>query len=149
MFSASPFVTVLSVIIFLFVTTMVAQRVVFPRLPGTDVAKFPLVTVIAQMLAYFAVFAFMAMLAKRSGAPSFWPAVRWNWPVSWPLFLAGGAVMAFALQGLAHVLPMPKELPIDRFFQTPLKPGHCHCLGSPWRRCSKSSSSVGFFILSW
>lgn len=100
---------------------MVAQRVVFPRLPGTDVAKFPLVTVIAQMLAYFAVFAFMAMLAKRSGAPSFWPAVRWNWPVSWPLFLAGGAVMAFALQGLAHVLPMPKELPIDRFFQTPLE----------------------------
>jgi hypothetical protein len=26
-------------------------------------------------------------------------------------------VLAISLQGLAHLLPMPKELPIDRFFQ--------------------------------
>jgi hypothetical protein len=114
-------VSVISIIIFLFATTLVAQHVVFPGLPATDVAKFPLVSVIAQMLAYLAVFAMMAMLARHSGGPSFLTAVRWNWPMAWPLYLAGGAVMAFALQGLAHVLPMPKELPIDRFFQTPLE----------------------------
>jgi membrane protease YdiL (CAAX protease family) len=27
--------------------------------------------------------------------------------------------LSFALQGIAHVLPMPKELPMDRFFRTP------------------------------
>ena len=27
-------------------------------------------------------------------------------------------MLAFGLQGLAHLLPIPKELPIDRFFQT-------------------------------
>src|SRR5437868_15145331 len=31
----------------------------------------------------------------------------------------GGVVLAFGLQAVAHFLPMPKELPIDRFFQTP------------------------------
>jgi membrane protease YdiL (CAAX protease family) len=110
--------TIISIILFLFASTLVAQRLLFPRLPAGDVAKFPLVTVIAQMLAYFAVFAFMTVLARRSGAPSSWEAIRWNWPRSWPLYLAGGAVLAIVLQGLAHVLPMPKELPIDRFFQT-------------------------------
>lgn len=113
--------TVLAIIIFLFASTLVAQRLLFPRMPGSEVAKYPLVTVAAQMLAYLAVFALMIVFATRSGALSFWAAVRWNWPTSWPLYLAGGAALALALQGLAHVLPMPKELPIDRFFQTPLE----------------------------
>ncbi len=113
--------TILSIIVFLFASTLAAQHLLFTRQPATDVAKYPLVTVTAQMLAYCVLFAFMVVLAKRSGALSFWAAIRWNWPTSWPLYLAGGAVLAFVLQGLAHVLPMPKELPIDRFFQTPLE----------------------------
>jgi uncharacterized protein len=114
-------VTVVSIVIFLFTTTLGVQRLLFPRLPVSEVAKYPLVTVSAQTFAYFVVFAFMFFLARRGGAVSFFAAVRWNWPVSWPLYLGVGVALAFALQGLAHVLPMPKELPIDRFFQTPLE----------------------------
>jgi uncharacterized protein len=113
--------TVIAIMLFLFGSTLVAQRFFFARLPASEVAKFPLVTVIAQMLAYCVMFFFMIALAKRSGALSFWEAIRWNWPASWPLYLAGGAVLALSLQGLAHVLPMPRELPIDRFFQTSLE----------------------------
>lgn len=113
--------TILAVIVFLFASTVGAQRLLFRHLPASEVAKYPLVTVVAQLLAYVAVLVFMIALTKRNGAVSFWAAIRWNWPSSWPLYLAGGAVLAMALQGLAHVLPMPKELPIDRFFQTPLE----------------------------
>ena len=113
--------TLVTIIVFLFATTLISQRLLFPHQPTSEVAKYPLVTVMAQMLAYFIVFGFMIAVAKRTGAPSFLAAIRWNWPTSWPLYLGGGAVLAFALQGLAHVLPMPKELPIDRFFQTPLQ----------------------------
>jgi len=87
----------------------------------TEVAKFPLVTVAAQFLAYLLLFAFMVVIAKRSGTRSFWAAIRWNWPIGWPVYLLIGLVLAISLQGLAHVLPMPKELPIDRFFQTTLE----------------------------
>jgi uncharacterized protein len=113
--------TVITIIVFLFASTLAAQRLLFPRLPAGEVAKYPLVTVIAQMLAYLVVFAFMIVLAKRGGALSFFAAIRWNWPPLWLLYLIAGATLAFALQGLAHLLPMPKELPIDRFFQTPLE----------------------------
>ncbi len=114
-------ITLIGIIVFLLASTLVAQHLLYPRVSASDVAKYPLVTVAAQMLAYFVVFVFMIVLAKRNGAFSFWAAIRWNWPTSWPLYLAGGVVLALGLQGLAHVLPMPRELPIDRFFQTPLE----------------------------
>ena len=110
--------TIFLIIVFLLMTTLVAQRVLFPNVPTMEVAKFPLVTVVAQLLAYFAVLAFMVLLVKRGHREPFWQAIRWNWPRNWIVYLGFGVVMAVALQGLAHFLPMPKELPIDRFFQT-------------------------------
>ena len=112
--------TVLAIFVFLFVSTLIAQRLLFRHLPVTEVAKFPLVTVAAQFMAYLVLFAFMVVIVRRGGARSFWAAIRWNWPIGWPVYLLTGLGLAISLQGLAHVLPMPKELPIDRFFQTTL-----------------------------
>ncbi len=113
--------TILAIFVFLFAGTLAAQRLLFPHLPVTEVAKFPLVTVAAQFLAYLVLFAFMIVIVRRGGTRSFWAAIRWNWPIGWPVYLLIGLVLAISLQGLAHVLPMPKELPIDRFFQTTLE----------------------------
>jgi membrane protease YdiL (CAAX protease family) len=110
--------TVLSIVIFLFGTTLAAQRLLFPHLPLVEVAKFPLVTVAAQLLAYVVVLAIMITLVQRGHRQPFWSTIRWNWPTNWPLYLFVGFMLALALQGLAHLLPMPKQLPIDRFFQT-------------------------------
>jgi CAAX protease family protein len=110
--------TILAIVVFLFATTLAAQRLVFPSLPPMEVAKFPLVTVAAQILAYLAVLVLMIALVKRAHGQPFWRAIRWNWPRNSLLYLLGGVALAFGLQGLAHLLPMPKELPIDRFFQT-------------------------------
>ncbi len=110
--------TFVSIVVFLLATTLAAQRLVYPKLAIVEVAKYPLVTVLAQFLAYLLVLGFMVSLVKRAPGQRFWQAVRWNWPRNWFAYLVAGLVLSVGLQGFAHLLPMPKELPIDRFFQT-------------------------------
>jgi uncharacterized protein len=113
-------VTLAGILVSLFGVTFAAQQFLFPRTEFTEVARYPLVTVAAQLLAYIAVLAFMVSIVSER-RQHFWQTVRWNWPARWPTFLLGGVVLSVALQGLAHLLPMPKEMPIDRFFSTPLE----------------------------
>jgi membrane protease YdiL (CAAX protease family) len=75
--------------------------------------------VAGQGLAYLFILAFMVSIVKREPSRDFWQAIRWNWPKHWSNFVLAGMALSFALQGIAHVLPMPKELPMDRFFRTP------------------------------
>ena len=110
--------TLVSIVFFLTVITYAAQRWLYPKLPLVEVAKFPLITVAAQLLAYLLILAYMASLVTRHPRKPFWQSVCWNWPANWSAYLLAGVVLSFGLQGLAHLLPMPKELPIDRFFQT-------------------------------
>jgi uncharacterized protein len=110
--------TVLTIIVFLFAVTYAAQRLVYPKVTIADVAKYPIVTVLAQLLAYLFMLVAMVSIVKGGLGQGFWKSIRWNWPRNWPAYLFAGVVLAFALQGFAHLLPIPKELPIDRFFQT-------------------------------
>ena len=111
--------TVASIVTLLFLITFAAQRLFYPNSTFAEVASYPWVTVLAQLLAYVVVLLFMLSVGRRQPERSFAQAIRWNWPQSWSAYLFGGVVLALALQGLAHFLPMPKELPIDRFFRTP------------------------------
>lgn len=89
----------------------------YKRLSLTEIAKIPDVVLIAQLLIYAAVFAVMRWLVRSRGG-QFWDAVRWNWPqTSWGVFLFLGVGLYFVLIGLSQLLPIPKHLPIDRFFQ--------------------------------
>jgi membrane protease YdiL (CAAX protease family) len=49
----------------------------------------------------------------------FMAAIHWNWPPNFAPYLFGGVLLSLVLQALAHLLPMPKNLPIDTFFRTP------------------------------
>jgi hypothetical protein len=111
-------VTIFSVVFFIFVTTFAAQRIFYPKLSMMDVAKFPLVTVVAQLFAYLVVLIFMISVVEGQRRQAFWEAIQWNWPRRAGIFLVGGVALSIGLQAVAHFLPMPKELPIDRFFQT-------------------------------
>jgi len=111
-------VTLFSIVFCVFGTTFVAQRIFYPKLGIMDVAKFPLVTVAAQLMAYLVVLVFMISVVEGRAGQRFWRAIQWNWPRSPWMFVAGGVVLSIGLQAIAHFLPMPKELPIDRFFQT-------------------------------
>lgn len=110
--------TVVSIMLFLVAVAAVAQHWLYPRLPFVEVIKYPLVSVVAQLFAYLLVLAFMAAVVNRAPGRAFWRDVRWSWPVGWSAYIVAGVVLSIGLQGVAHFLPMPKELPIDRFFQT-------------------------------
>ena len=107
--------------VLLFASGFAVQRILYPKLTFLDVVKYPLVSVLAQLLAYIAVFVVMVNIARRSSHRGFWAAIGWNWPANWGGYIAAGVLMSLTLQAAAHFLPMPKELPIDRFFQTPLE----------------------------
>lgn len=110
--------TIVSIFVFMLAGAFFAQRLLYRHVQFVEVARFPLITVFAQLAAYLLVLAFMLSVVKRDPNQPFWSAIQWNWPKNWPRYLVGGVVLSFALQGFAHLLPMPKELPIDRFFQT-------------------------------
>jgi membrane protease YdiL (CAAX protease family) len=111
--------TLVSVFVFLSLVGVAAQRLLYPKIPILEVMVYPLVAVLGQAFAYLLILAFMVSIVKRVPSQDFRQAIRWNWPTNWATYLAAGVALSFALQGLAHFLPIPKELPMDRFFRTP------------------------------
>ena len=113
------FLTLVSVFVFLSLVGVAAQRLLYPKVPILEVMVYPLVAVLGQALAYLLILGFMVSIVKRVPSQDFWLAIRWNWPKNWATYLLAGVALSFALQGIAHFLPIPKELPMDRFFRTP------------------------------
>jgi membrane protease YdiL (CAAX protease family) len=93
-----------------------ASLVVYKSTPFLELARVPELAILAELLTYFVVFIVMYRVVEaRTG--EFWRPIRWKWPPSWAGFLLAGAVLYFVLAGLGQLLPIPKHLPIDRFFQ--------------------------------
>jgi len=110
--------TIVSTMVFLVAVAAAVQRLLYPRLAFVEVIKHPLVSVAAQLFAYILVLGFMVSVVKGEPGREFWREVRWKWPATWSAYLFAGVILSVGLQGVAHLVPMPKELPIDRFFQT-------------------------------
>ncbi len=95
-----------------------AKFLAFGSTSWVTLARRPERLLVAQFLAYVVVFAVMySLVAGRTG--HFWTSVRWHWPTQWAAFLIGGALLYFGLAGVGQLLPIPKHLPIDRFFASP------------------------------
>jgi len=110
-------VSVAALVVVPLVVVVVAHFLLFPKVALSELTQIPEVVLVAQLLIYLVVFALIYRLLKsRTGR--FLEPLRWNWPHSWAGFLLLGALVYFALMGLGQVLPIPKHLPIDRFFQT-------------------------------
>ncbi len=79
----------------------------------------PLVVVPSMTLAYLAMLIAMYGLVTRHRQRPFWRTVGWRWPgnMGWLGFLAAGGFLAVALGELSRLLPIPKSLPMDKFFQ--------------------------------
>jgi membrane protease YdiL (CAAX protease family) len=77
------------------------------------------VMLLAQSLSYIVVLLFMHLLVVRHYHRQFADAVRWHWPREhrWLAYLLGGMALAVVVQLVSALLPIPKTLPIDRFFQ--------------------------------
>jgi hypothetical protein len=110
--------TVIVVVVVPLTIVLLAHLLIYKTTSLTDIATIPWIILLAQLLIYAAVFMVMRRTAQTHG-DRFWQAIRCNWPqASWGRFLFLGVLLYFALIGLGQLLPIPKHLPIDRFFQT-------------------------------
>ncbi len=97
----------------------VAHKSVYSSLSWQELAQEPIIELTAEITSYVALLFYMVALVEGQYHRRFLEAISWNWPKK-ILGLAGaGAVLLFALQVLAHFLPMPKDVPFEQFFKHP------------------------------
>jgi len=114
------FVTIVALFVGVFTVLLIARWWFYPHMALGEIARVPLVVVAGQSVAYLLILAYMYILVTRERRrPDFLAAIHWNWPSNIAVYVFVGFALSLALQGLAHLLPMPKELPIDSFFRTP------------------------------
>lgn len=91
------------------------------HVPTKEIAKMQLVGIGAQTAAYVILFFYMVrVLRQRSGERAF-VAIQWNSRLGTVVMgVFGGLVLATLIQLAELFLPVPKSLPIDNFFKTPL-----------------------------
>jgi membrane protease YdiL (CAAX protease family) len=106
--------------IFIFGTVISAVLIVTHlRVPTSSPAVLR-VMLLAQFLSYVVVLLFMHVLVVRHYHRRFGDAVHWQWPRNrrWLAFLLGGMALAILVQLVSVLLPIPKTLPIDKYFQS-------------------------------
>jgi membrane protease YdiL (CAAX protease family) len=114
------FLTVVALFVGVFIVLFIARTWLYPHSNLGEIAHIPLVLVAGQSVAYLLILAYMYVLVTRErGRPNFLAALHWNWPSNIAVYVVAGFVLSVSLQGLAHFLPIPKELPIDTYFRTP------------------------------
>jgi len=87
------------------------------RLPLADLATDPRIVVGAQAAAYPLVLLFIFVVTRSRTHGRFRDAIHWNWPGTPALgFFIGGGVLALVVEGLSSYLPIPKSLPMDKYF---------------------------------
>lgn len=114
-------VTLLTILLCSVVAITIARQLpAFRGVSATDLAVTPRVFLPAQLAAYILLVAALARLFTHHLRIGFFRALNWRCPDRWPLFLAGGALLAVVVQLSSNFLPSPPELPIDKMLRTPL-----------------------------
>jgi len=83
--------------------------------------KDPLLLVPMEFGSYLLAFLFTRMWITLRAMEDFWVAIQWRWPggVAALALMSTGALMAFVLQAASYYLPIPKGLPMERYFHEP------------------------------
>ena len=113
---------VVSVVVLQFGLVAAAQALWYPHESFNQVvqkvAQKPITILVSTVLIYIPVALLMIVLIEGKYHVRFWQAIRWNWPRSEWKLLGLGAAMFFALAVLEAYLPMPKDTPFDRLFDS-------------------------------
>jgi len=114
------FLSIVALFVGVLAVLLIARWWVYPHMAFGEIARIPLVVIAGQSLAYLLILAYMYVLVTRERRrPDFLAAIHWNWPSNIAVYVVVGVVLSLALQALAHLLPIPRELPIDNFLRTP------------------------------
>ena len=103
------------------VTILTSMLPLYQHTNWRDIARMPLVGIGAQTVAYIILFFYIArVLRMRSGEPAL-VAIEWNSRLGTIVMgLVGGLVLATLVQLAELFLPVPKSLPIDTMFRSPM-----------------------------
>ncbi len=89
----------------------------YRQTPIVELATNAFVVIGAQAAAYPIVLLFMLVLVRSRSHERFGKAIHWNWPgISAAGFFAMGTIVAVAVDGASRFLPIPKSLPMDKYF---------------------------------
>ncbi|MFI5116554.1 MAG: CPBP family intramembrane glutamic endopeptidase [Terriglobales bacterium] len=89
----------------------------YRQTPITELATNAFVVIGAQAAAYPIVLLFMFVRVRSRSHEPFGKAIHWNWPgISAPGFFVMGTIVAVAVDGASRFLPIPKSLPMDKYF---------------------------------
>lgn len=110
--------TVVAILVFSAIALAIAHvSTLGHHMPLDELATNPLVVIGAQFAAYPLVIVFMIALVRIKSEEPFWQAIRWNWPGAASLgFVLAGIFFAFLVEFASRWLPIPKSLPVDKFF---------------------------------
>ena len=99
--------------------TLAVARVAISKqnIPVRELADNPLVALGAQSLTELAILIFMVAWIGRRSQQGFWEAIHWNWRGRRVLrLLLGGFGLALLAEFTSRYLPIPKSLPVEKYF---------------------------------
>ena len=74
-------------------------------------------SLLGQAAGYLAALLAMYILVRSRAKEPFGHGIQWSWPgTSAGMFFVSGILLALAIDGLSHFLPIPKSLPIEDLF---------------------------------
>jgi uncharacterized protein len=85
------------------------------HIPLAGLDRNPKLAIPAEFLGYAITLAFMMAVLRSRGLP-FWRTVRWRWTGSVVRYVVYGFLLAFAVGFASELLPIPKQLPIEKYF---------------------------------
>lgn len=87
------------------------------HVPVSALATNTLVLIGGQIAAYPLVIFFLVTLVRAKSHEGFGRAIRWNWPgAKASAFLVAGLILALVVDFASEFLPIPKSLPVDKYF---------------------------------
>ncbi len=87
------------------------------QVPLRELATDPRVIIGSQIAAYPVVILFMITVVRNKARARFLQAIRWNWDRrSTASYFLAGILFAFVVEFASRWLPIPKSLPMDKFF---------------------------------
>jgi CAAX protease family protein len=110
--------TLFTVFVFSMIALAIARHIPeLRRMPLSDLATDARIVVGAQAAAYPLVLVFIFILVRSRTRERFREAILWNWPgISAPGYFITGGVLAVVVEGLSRFLPIPRSLPMDKYF---------------------------------
>jgi len=108
----------ITIFVFQIAILFAAHYLLYPHAKLAELAQRPILLLISQFLVDSAVVAFLVLVVEGKYHEPFWRTIRWNWPRTLWGMLALGAATYIGLTALGSLLPMPKDTPFQKLFDS-------------------------------